>query len=227
MKTGIIGGTFDPIHNGHISIARAALHEYGLDSMWLMPAGDPYFKSGSSVSDPVDRLRMTELAASTYPDELKCTDFEIKQTGHTYSADTFAALRKMYPDEEFYFVIGLDSLRSLHKWYKPDVLFQNAVILCALRGETDGKDTDDIHHCNENESSPYEFAARELDAANEAADMLRAGFSAVSPDIRLIHTPLIDISSTMIREAVRAGKDISRFVPDKVADYIHAHRLYL
>lgn len=214
MKTGIIGGTFDPIHCGHINIARAALHEYALDSMWFMPAGDPYFKEGHGVTAPEKRLHMTRLAAAEYPDELNCTDFEIRQQGHTYSADTFAALKRRYPDEEFYFVLGLDSLESLEKWYKPELLLANTVILCALRTSDSGK-----------------RGSAQQDAENAKAEMLaerlKERFAAANPDIRFIHTPLIDISSTMIREKVRRSEDISSLVPKSVAEYIYAEQLYI
>ena len=203
MKIGIMGGTFDPIHNGHIHIALAAYKEYGLDRVWFMPAGDPYFKQGQGVSSPADRLEMTQLAIESYLDKFQCSDMEMIAKGHTYSAETFSLLHKLFPEDEFYFIIGYDSLRSLSKWYHPEKLLKFAIILCALRDNGT------------------------MDEAEQIAAKLKEDFGAAHPDIRFIHTPLIDISSTMIREAVRAGEDISRYVPQAVAEYIEEQHMYV
>ncbi len=202
LKIGIMGGTFDPIHNGHIHIALAAYEEYGMDKVWFMPAGDPYFKAGKGVSSPGTRLEMTELAVSAYPDKFECSDFEIKSEGHTYTAATLIKLHELYPDDEFYFIIGYDSLKSLSTWYHPEIIFKNAVILCALR---DGST---------------------LSEAESIRDSLTEQFGEADPDIRFIYTPLIDISSTMIREAVRSGEDISNLVPAQIVKYIETNDIY-
>ena len=202
MKIGIMGGTFDPIHNGHIHIALAAYNEYELDRVWFMPAGDPYFKQGQGVSSPEVRLEMTQLAVEAYPGRFVCSDMEIKAEGHTYSAETFSRLHKLYPGDEFYFIIGFDSLKALASWYHPELLFKQAIILCALRD----KGT--------------------MDEADSIAASLRTVYKASEPDIRFIHTPLIDISSTMLRRKTAMGEDISQFVPENVALYIDKHRMY-
>ena len=197
-----MGGTFDPIHNGHIHIALAAYEEYGLDKVWFMPAGDPYFKQGQGVSSPETRLEMTRLAISAYPDCFECSGMEIKSEGHTYSADTFARLHEQYPEDDFYFIIGYDSLKSLASWYHPEELLKNAIILCALR---DGSTISEAEHIR---------------------DKLKEDFAKANPDIRFIHTPLIDISSTMIRKKAALGEDISALVPDEVEKYINIHNMY-
>lgn len=202
MQIGIMGGTFDPIHNGHIHIALAAYEEYALDKVWFMPAGDPYFKQGQGVSSPGVRLEMTQLAVDNYPDKFECSDIEINAEGHTYSAETFVKLHELYPEDDFYFIIGFDSLRSLSSWYHPEILFEQTIILCALRDSST------------------------MDEARQIADKLKADFRENAVDIRFIHTPLIDISSTMIRERSAAGEDISQLVPENVALYIDIHKMY-
>ncbi len=202
MKIGIMGGTFDPIHNGHIHIALAAFDEYKLDKVWFMPAGDPYFKQGQDVSSPSVRLEMTQLAVNAYQDKFECSDIEIKAEGPTYSAETFVTLHKLYPEDKFYFIIGFDSLKSLASWYHPEILFKQAIILCALRDRGT------------------------IAEAKQIAEELKSDFKTSEPDIRLIHTPLIDISSTMVRKKAAMGEDISQLVPENVALYIDIHKMY-
>ena len=202
MKIGIMGGTFDPIHNGHIHIAKAAYEEYGLDRVWLMTAGDPYFKQGSGVSAPLLRYEMTSLAAAEYPDMFESSDMELRAKGHTYSADTFMRLHELYPADTFFFILGFDSLRSLASWRHPEILLKYTVILCALRDNST------------------------MDEAERLREKLYGLFRASEPDIRFIHTPLIDISSTMLRQMVREGLDISSYVPASVLKYIQIHKMY-
>ena len=134
MKIGVLGGTFDPIHRAHLTIAACALDEYSLDEVWFMPAGDPYFKEGSSVTAPGIRLAMTEECIKAFGEpRFKCSDFEIRDRHRTYTSQTFRRLSEASPDDRFFFILGLDSLESLHSWYKPEELLRCAVILCALR----------------------------------------------------------------------------------------------
>ena len=215
MKIGVLGGTFDPIHKGHLAIARAAMAEYRLDKMWFMPAGDPYFKEGSGVSSPEIRLGMTRACLDAFPDFFECSDFEISDREKTYSAITFDRLKRLYPEDRFYFVMGLDSLKSLHSWYRPELLLRSAVILCAARPEARDDDT-----------GAASGISGELKALHEAAEDLRETFASEKPDIRIIHTPMRDISSTQIREMVSRGEDISALVTEEVRSYIEAHGLY-
>lgn len=203
MDIGILGGTFDPIHKGHIHIAEAALKEYGLDRVWLMPAGEPYFKTGTGVSAARLRLDMVRQCLRGLPDSFECCDIEIQCGGETYTADTLAALKKLYPGYRFFFITGLDTLKQLPSWYRPDLVLGNAVILCASR-----------------ESSS--FASGIMETIRE----ISGRFSSVAPDIRMIHTPELDISSTMIRHMVRNGEDISGLVTPEVCSFIAAHGLY-
>lgn len=202
MKIGIIGGTFDPVHNGHIHIARAAYEEYGLDRVWFMTAGDPYFKHGSNVTPPAVRLEMTELAVKEYPDMFESSDLEVKSEGHTYSSDTFTVLSEMHPDDQFFFIMGYDSLKSLDSWHRTDILLSRTAILCAMRNDA------------------------LLTEAELVRDRLVKKYASSAPDIRFIHAPLMNISSTMIRSRVSEGLDISALVPKNVAAFIKEHNLY-
>ncbi|MDO4962205.1 MAG: nicotinate-nucleotide adenylyltransferase [Eubacteriales bacterium] len=205
MNIGVLGGTFDPVHLGHISIAYAAYEEFGLDKVWFMPAGDPYFKDGTSVTPPSLRLEMTQIGIRRYNDIFECSDVEINDTENTYSAVTFEKLNTlMYPDDKFFFIMGFDSLNNLHKWYRPDILLKNAVLLCAARDE---------QLCSE-------------DKMFEVIDRLKTDYADSDPDIRIIHTPFVDLSSTMVRKMVSEGKDVSELVGKDLAEFIAEHHLY-
>ena len=208
MKIGVIGGTFDPVHLGHIAIARAAVSEYGLDRLWFMPAGDPYFKEGSGVTSPALRYEMTRQCVEALPDSFECSDFELAEEERTYSAITFQRLNTFYPEDSFFFIMGLDSLRSLHKWYRPELLLANTAILCAARNQELESGTD------------IEAVVREV--KDQFSD-----HPGLKPDIRVIHTPTVDISSTMIRGLVREGQDISQYVTKETENFIREHGLYL
>lgn len=243
MKIGVLGGTFDPIHRAHLAIAECALREYGLDEVWFMPAGDPYFKEGSSVTEPKLRLAMTRTCIEAYGEpRFRCSDFEIRDRERTYTAETFRKLHELYPEDLFYLIMGLDSLEALSKWYRPELLLQNAVILCALRAKTRSANetftkTDAARQSEDSEEEAFApadaeegtkaFEASEEDALRflEAVRFLREEYGSVHPDIRQLHCPEMNISSTMIREAVRGG-DLVSFVTPAVADFIEKHGLY-
>ena len=202
MKIGLMGGTFDPIHTGHRDIALSAKNEYALDELWFMPAGSPYCKACTKVTDAELRLRMTELAVSEMPDFCHVCDIEIRAEGKTYTAETLEELKRLYPKDEFYFIAGADSILYMEDWYEPELIFRDSVVLCA---ERPGHDEELSAHIS----------------------MLKERFFPNEDRIRLIHCPKTDISSTMIRDKVRAGEDISTYVSPKVLRFIKENRLYI
>ena len=110
-KIGILGGTFDPIHNGHLMMAEAACEEAALDELWFMPTGTPaYKKEIQRVTDGEHRARMTELAVAGHPG-WSCSRIELERTGNTYTADTLKQLAVQRPDDRFYYIVG-----SEHSW---------------------------------------------------------------------------------------------------------------
>lgn len=198
-KIGIMGGTFDPIHNGHLMIGGQAYKEYGLKEIWYMPSGHPPHKKGRNVSEPATRLAMTKLAVKDH-EGFVCSDFEVRRTGYTYTSQTLRLLHEEYPEHSFYFIIGADSLYEIENWYEPDQVLTQAVILAARR--------------------EYEEADRSMD---KQIAYLASKYGA---DIRTLHCGEMDISSAELRSMIARGQSIADYVPREVSEYIVAHGLY-
>ena len=113
MRVGILGGTFDPVHSGHIELARAAIKELQLDKLLLIPSGKPSYKQ--PIAGRADRLTMTRLAAEGV-DGVEVSDIEITRGGETYAVDTVKALKKQYPDDELIYIVGSDAASRVHHW---------------------------------------------------------------------------------------------------------------
>ena len=123
MKIGIFGGTFDPIHNAHISIAKYAKKEYELDRLIIMPCGNPPHKT--TITDKYIRYKMAKMASG---DDFEVSDFEISRQEYSYTLFTLTYFKEKYPDDKLYLIIGEDSLRDINKWYRPNEIIK----LCAL-----------------------------------------------------------------------------------------------
>lgn len=199
MKTGILGGTFDPIHLGHLITAENALDGVGLDRVILMPTGCSYFKEDQEVTAPQLRYEMTRLAAGDNP-KLVVSDMETTRPGNSYTADTLRELRKTYPDDELYYIVGADTLVLMSLWRAPEVIFS----LCHVLVET----------------RPDEIAGKGL---LEEIKALRDKYGA---DITILPARNIAISSTEIRGRVRDGHSIRYLVPTAVENYIREKGLY-
>lgn len=200
-KIGIMGGTFDPIHNGHLMLGEQAYREYGLDEVWYMPSGHPPHKKNHPVTEPALRFEMTKLAVKGHKG-LFCSDFEVRRSGNTYTAQTLSLLRKSYPGHTFYFIIGADSLYEIESWYEPGLVLTQAVILAARR--------------------KYEEVDRDQ-AMDRQISYLSKKYGA---DIRMLHCEEMDISSAGLRQMIANGQSVEEFVPGEVLSYISAHGLY-
>lgn len=198
-RIGIMGGTFDPVHNGHLLLGRQAYTEYGLDEIWYMPSHIPPHKKDHHVTDSEDRLQMLYLALQDIP-YCRVSEFEMKREGNTYTADTLELLKEQYPEYQFYFIIGADSLYQLETWYHPEEVMRLTSFLVSGR--------------------EYKSGGRTL--TGQAA-YLHEKYGA---DILILHNEEVDIASAEIRKRVSEGKDILKDVPAAVEAYIRSHRLY-
>lgn len=200
MNIGIMGGTFNPIHNGHLVLAATAKKAAGLDQVWFMPSGLPAHKSNSELLPADVRFTMVQLAMEDEP-EFTASSFEVDRPGFTYTADTMEALAKEYPEHEFFFIIGGDSLMKFHRWVKPDVISSHTTLLAAGR---DG------------------FSKEELMQQVENLHRL------FGTKVQLLDMPEVIISSNRIRSDCKEGqyRRIKNDVPEKVYHYILEHKLY-
>lgn len=197
-KVGILGGTFDPIHLGHLIIAENAYDECGLENVLVMPSGQPPHKENSTISDEKHRSTMVKLSIAGNK-HLEYSDFELNRKGYIYTADTLKLLTSKHPDTHFYFILGEDSLLDIEKWYEPAGIMELCSIVVTHRN--DGDDT----------------------LLNKHIEYLKCKYKA---DIIKLDVPLIDISSTNIRERVSQGKTIRYFVNSEVESYIYKNNLY-
>ncbi len=198
-KIGILGGTFDPIHNGHLALGKQAYEQFGLDEVWFMPSGHPPHKKGRLVTEGKEREDMVKLAIASVPYFIY-SDFELKREGNTYTAQTLSLLREAYPQHVFYFIIGADSLYEIEQWYHPELVMKQAVLLAAARPyEKDHPDFEkQVKHLKE------KFGAR----------------------IGVIRFEKMNVASKQIRKMVSSGQPLKDLVPDSVAGYIRMHELY-
>ncbi len=199
MKIGIMGGTFDPIHIGHLLLGEFAYENFHLDEIWFLPNGNPPHKttdeSGVSLDD---RIEMVKLATDDVP-YFRMNLYEALSKKHSYTYSTMRALREMYPEHEFFFILGADSLFSIEQWKNFREIFPSCTILAAMR---DDKDTESMQ--------------AQIRYLNEK----------YGADIRLLQAPLVEISSTTIRRRAEKGLSIRYMVPDVVSEYIQSNALY-
>ena len=199
LRIGILGGTFDPIHLGHLAIAEAALDELALDRVILIPAGRPWLKSGQKVTPADHRLAMTQLAVQDRPG-LEVSTIEVDRPGPTYTADTLAEMRNDLGSEaELYFILGMDSLRELRRWREPESLFDMCTVVAVSRPDSDDVSITDVER----------------------------DFPAARGRIKTIRGPMLDISATDIRTRIAEGRSINACVPLPVERYIREHGLYI
>ena len=129
MKIGIMGGTFDPIHNGHLMLGQAAYETFHLDQIWFMPNGHPPHKDRTTIeSDVDDRIEMVRLAIGG-KEEFRLELYEACRKEVSYSYSTLEFFNKIYPEDEFYFIIGADSLFAIETWAHPERIFQPVLYL--------------------------------------------------------------------------------------------------
>lgn len=200
-RIGILGGTFDPIHLGHLIIAEQARDQYQLDRVLLIPSGHSYFKDHRSkkVQPAQVRLEMTKIAAGSYK-PFEVSDIEVNRPGNTYSFETLEELKALNPESELFFIVGADTICSMRTWREPQRIFDVCTVLAAMR---------------EDQVDPEEFQ-RETQA-------LEKDFGA---RIYPVSIPNIGISSTQIRERAASGKSIHYLVPDALESYIIETGIY-
>lgn len=197
MKITVFGGTFNPIHNGHLNIVDAVLSRLCPDKLIIMPTGTPPHKQAQRLVSDGDRLTMLKLAVSDR-ENVEVSDYEIKKEGKSYTVLTLEHLKELYPDDELYFVMGSDMLSSFLNWYRPERIMELATLVCISRSE-DEKQKD-----------------------KQSAERI----ASVGGKCILIECEAVEVSSTEVRNLISTDSDISKLVPKSVEEYIIERGLY-
>ena len=198
MKVGILGGTFDPVHVGHLSIAEVALEQGSLDRILFVPAGHPRLKQAEPVASVEHRLEMVRLATANNPRFNVC-DLEAFRPGPTYTVDTLTELsNELGPDLELVFILGLDVLRKLDMWKDPGRVLRLCQIIVFDRPGEQNFDWSDFY--------------RKVPEANQR--------------VRVVTAPPMDISATELRHNIAVGIEVEGQIPKSVVGYIQDQRLY-
>ena len=199
MNIGVLGGTFDPVHIGHLKVAEEVTARLNLSEVIFTPAGQPWLKADNLISAAEHRLEMVRLALSG-KDNFKLSTMEIDRTGPTYTVDTMAELQsQLGADDELFFILGWDNLAQLPQWHEPSRLIE----LCRL------------------------VAVPRVDYPPPDLASLEVTIPGLSERVILLEEPRIDINASEIRQRVRQGLSIRNLVPEAVEGYIKEHRLYL
>lgn len=198
LRIGIMGGTFDPIHYGHLVTAEQAHYRFSLDKVVFVPSGHPPHKLNKSVSDAHHRESMTVLATKDNP-HFEVSSVEVDRPGPSYAVDTVKAFRYTYPsDTELFFITGADAILQMMGWKDSATLMQ----LC-------------------------EFIAATRPGYSLAADRIHEIFGDNARRIHFFEVPALAISSTDIRARVKAGRPVRYLLPDSVVDYMSRAGLYV
>ena len=199
MNVGILGGTFDPVHSGHLILAEVAREQLNLNEVLFIPAGQPWLKVERTITPAEHRLQMLRLALDDTP-YFRTSEMEIKRSGPTYTIDTIKALKeRLSAEDELFFILGQDNLMQLPQWHDAPELIK----LC------------------------YLVAAPRPGVKKPDLKALEAEIPGIRQRVMLMKEPLVDISATDIRERVARGLSVRHLVPEPVNKYIKEHQLYI
>ncbi|MDR1800960.1 MAG: nicotinate-nucleotide adenylyltransferase [Lachnospiraceae bacterium] len=206
MKRGILGGTFNPIHNGHMMLAFGALKKFKLDEVRFLPNGNPPHKQNERISTSVEaRMEMVQLAIdevtrSETEKAFVLDDYEGKRAEISCTCDTLEYFSKIYSDDALYFIIGADSLEAMDTWVHPERIFPLCTVLAAYRDD--------------------------LDTPKEMYNIINHLKRKYDGKIKLLRVPLLPISSHEIRRKIARGESVRGLLPESVEEYIIKNKLY-
>lgn len=198
-KIGIMGGTFNPIHIGHLLLAEHAYEQIGLDQVLFMPSKNPPHKRKHDLVSDVHRMNMVQLAIQDNPNFM-LSKLELEREGLTFTADTLSVMMKENNDTNYYFIVGADSFFMMQNWKDPQIIFDLSTIVVAGRDHV------------------------EEERLEKQSEYLRKNFGA---SILLLRMPTIQISSLNIRERIVEKQTLRYYVPKDVISYIKQHQLYI
>ena len=183
MKIGLYSGSFNPIHHGQVMLANYLVEFSDLDELWFVVSPQNPLKKREDLMKDEDRLKMVELALDG-DERFKVSDVELSLPLPSYTINTLRALSMRYPDDQFVFICGMDSLQGMYRWREYQAILDNYELLVFPRKGYDGGEL--IHH----------------------------------PHVKVLETPVIEVSSTFIRNCMKEGKDVRHFMPEKAYQYL-------
>lgn len=189
MKIGLYSGSFNPIHHGHVMLANYLVEFSDLDELWFVVSPQNPLKKKEDLLDDAERLKMVELAIGDDP-RMRASDVEFSMPQPSYTINTLRALSEQYPDNQFVFICGMDSLQGLPRWREYQSILDDFELLVFPRKGYDGGDL--IHH----------------------------------PHVKVLETPVIEVSSTFIRNSLKEGRDVRHFMPEKAYRYMAEKGFY-
>ena len=188
-KIGIYSGSFNPIHHGHVMLANYLVEFSDLDELWFVVSPQNPLKKKDELLDDAERLKMVQLAVGDDP-RFRVSDIEMHLPRPSYTINTLTALSEQYPDCQFVFICGMDSLQSLHHWREYQKILDNYELLVFPREGYDG------------------------------GDLIN------NPSVTVLKTPILEISSTFIRQCVKEGRDVRHFMPERAFLYMKERHFY-
>ncbi|MBL0387328.1 nicotinate-nucleotide adenylyltransferase [Tumebacillus sp. ITR2] len=198
MRLGIFGGTFDPIHIGHLVVAQVAMEEAGLDRVVFVPAGVNPLKVGRQITEGHHRLQMVKLAIADNP-KFAVSSWELDRSGPSFTVDLMSHIRAQHPNDELFLIIGADNLRLLPKWKSVEGILEQATILALNRPGEDLK---------------------------SSCQMVLALYPHINECVRIVDMPGLDISSTWLRDRLCKNLSVKHLLPAEVIRYSEENKLY-
>ena len=198
-RIGIMGGTFDPVHIGHLILGEKAFEQFHLEKVLFMPSGNPPHKTHREGASNEDRVEMVRLAIHSNP-HFQLSLEEMHEKGYIYTSHTLARLKERHPDTEYYFIMGADSLLSFDTWHCPEDIARLCIIVVAIRDHLP------------------------MPKLDEQIQHIREKYSAC---VEKLSTPNLDVSSSLLRKWIQAGESCRYYIPDDVITYMEENRLYL
>ncbi len=197
QRIGIFGGTFNPIHRGHVRLAQHYIRELKLDELLIIPTKYPPHKVARDLASSRHRLEMCRLAFADMP-EVEVSDMEIQRPGRSYTVDTIRQLRQVYPQDKLFLIVGGDMFRTFKQWYRFDEILLNCTLCTAARERNEFQ-----------ELNRYKIV-----------------LSQYSENLEILDMPVLELSSTEVRGKLGRGEDCSALVDERVLEYIRQHDLY-
>ncbi|MBR1864009.1 MAG: nicotinate (nicotinamide) nucleotide adenylyltransferase [Ruminococcus sp.] len=197
MRLGIYGGTFDPVHAGHVRMLKAVTDSCGLDRTLVLPDRIPPHKEARYLTPGEDRAQMCRIAFRDCKNTEIC-DWELRQEGKSYSVLTLRHFHELYPLDRLFFIMGSDMLKSFHHWYRFEEILQLSGLICVSRSREDSRDI--------------------VDCANALREL--------GGEVIIARTEPLELSSTEIRERLTEGRDCKGLLDPEVTEYIKSHGLY-